>query len=567
MYLAAGEKSLRGVAYMPQAGASRTRAVTGILAAATTTTTRTYNLIAVATLSLSTSCDGELTIMTVEEGSTPMTVGRRTFSLSMESGDGIAKVVWAGLTVIALMSSAGEVICLSSGMQDDSNNSDNDDNESNSDNSDIGEIEELLLRAETHAVDICALTVLGCPVVVVAGHQRIHSFAFPTQSTSGKVNPETHEFNIGPFNTIAGVSQKSVGAALLVGCTLGSVTVFEWESHSVSPAPLRCIIMGPSTRYIGIASSSCYQVKTGYETTFCVFGETEKKKENKILHLPTLSLQRSDGVPFEIMETDNSEFASQLPSWNDVCRSSVSRPHIIGGSSLLIAQPQIGMDYVVPHVLCIRVSQEKSKTSKVAHLGKQNVKSVEALSSVEFKVIEVLSPECEHVLAKLGSSVSVIPLLRRTNHCDSQDYDTFCLFDGKCAAFFGCNEEKLQLESCGVIKPNAPTEWMAGVAWTPQSDDVLMLSGTPLNADDEQRQQPNTENNTNKNNTNTSRNNATVCVVGNLRVTRAVPQVRRVGSWRRRVERRLAAVERAVGVLLRNRGRRRPLVRYPALYP
>ncbi|KAH9577619.1 hypothetical protein LSM04_009469 [Trypanosoma melophagium] len=229
------------------------------------------------------------------------------------------------------------------------------------------------------------------------------------------------------------------------------------------------------------------------------------------------------------------------------------------------------MDSLVPQVLCITVTQRKSYTSKVINPAKSCAKSLEALPSVDVKVIEVVSPECEQALERLGSSVSVLPLLRRTNYCGSQDYDAFCLFDGKSAAFFGWSEETLQLESCGIIQPDSPAEWMAGVAWTPHSDSVLVLSGTPLNTNDEEQQgqQLSRENSINKNNTNTSRNNAAVCVVGNLRVTRAVPHVRHVGTWRRRVERRLAAVERAVGVLLRARGgrRRRASVRYPALYP
>ncbi|KEG15312.1 hypothetical protein DQ04_00111120 [Trypanosoma grayi] len=470
-------KPLRGVAHFPPTGTPRARAATGIAAvgtAAAAAANTTYGVVATATLRASNHCEGELTVMTVETDASPMIVGRRTFAFSTEPLHGILKVAWAGIVAVALMSSSGEVLCMPSGLRE----SDDDDDGDYSDSS-CGDTDEdrdnLCLRAAAHAVDMCALKVGGCPVVVTAGHQRTYSYAFPTARISAGTHHEPRDLCIGSFYAIAGVACSSSSPALLVGCRLGSVDVFEWVSLTESPVALRSILTDPSTRYVGIAASPSCCCGAVRKITLCVFGEMVSSAEMDAAG----DLRRSDGVPFEVATTADSHI-THTPSWNDVCRDASCRPQAYG-PSLLVLQPQLCPGASALHSLVITVVQADSCATAASVSGSDC--DGRKVSFVDVSVVEATSPECERALSRLSGAVNVLPMLRCVTPGGCHEFGELCLCDEKYAVFFGCADTR-KLEPRSVIHLDRADDRLVGMMWLPHAQNVMLLSGSLISSDD-----------------------------------------------------------------------------------
>lgn len=471
---AAAAKSLRGVTRVAPAAAPTARPSTGLVTAAVSSAVG--GVVAVATLRLENPCEGELTVMTAAEGMCPMIVGRRTFFFSRGPMHGIAKLVWAGVSVLGVMSSSGEVLCVPSGLREIADNSS--DSHSDDDDSSLGREEmdaKSFLHAEAHAVDICAMTVGSCPFVVTAGHQKTRGYGFPLRCAGGETKHELHELTVGPFHAVSGVSDCSMGPALLLGCTLGSVVVFEWISPSASPVVIRSILMGPSVRYIGISVGFSFDKETERRITFCAFGQTTAGEEEEEKFV---TLRRVGGTPFEVKEACDLS-ATPLLSWNVACRDAPGRL-CVEGSSLVVTQPLLDHSTsVVYHALVITVTQRGACTGKDSGQSLCEDDTAMSPSSVGVRVMDATSPGCRRALAMLRSAVAVLPTLRYTkNHCGRQIKE-LCLCDGRRAIFFDITD-KLQLEPSGVMSLGCDDEYLVGMTWLPQTRGLLVLSGTVL---------------------------------------------------------------------------------------
>ncbi|ESL07720.1 hypothetical protein TRSC58_04587 [Trypanosoma rangeli SC58] len=463
-------KSLRGVARVPPATTPATRTSSGLLATVSSASGGGYGVLVATTLCADDARQGELTFFTLTADNSAMLLARRAFAFNAEPLYGIAKVVCAGVSVAAVMSSSGEVVCVRSGLRED----DVDDDASDSEEGDA----ETFVNAVAHALDICAITVGGCPLVVTSGHLKVQGFFFPQQGAGGGMRHECRELNFGPFHFIAGVADYCHGPALLLGCTLGSVVVLEWTSPLDDPVVIRSLLMGPSTRYIGVAVDEFECFESQRNVTFCCFGETtvEEQEETELLFL-----HRPDDVPFEIRGASDA-FVSSLPSWNMVCRNAPSRPHA-EGFSLMVTQPQLHRSSCVTHhALLIKITQ--TGLDAVASLshgeGADNVARFS--SSIHISVMEMLSTDCKKALSKLTSAVSVLPTLRRTTGQGSHALWELGLCDGQCTVFFSFIENG-QVKPCSFFSLEGSHDRLLGCSWLPQSRGAIMvLSGTILSA-------------------------------------------------------------------------------------
>ncbi|RNF19433.1 uncharacterized protein Tco025E_04134 [Trypanosoma conorhini] len=460
-------KSLRGVARVPPAAAPVTRASSGLLAAVSFAVDGGHDVLVTATLRADDTRQGELTFLTVAADNSAMILARRAFSFNAEPLFGIAKVVCAGVSVVAVMSSSGEVVCVRSGLRE----NDVEDDASDSEEGDA----ETFVNAVTHALDLCAVTVAGCPFVLTSGHQKVQGFSFPLQHAGGELRHECRELNVGPFHSIAGVADYRHGPALLLGCTLGSVVVLEWGSPLDEPTVIRSILMGPSTRYLGVAVDALLCSGSHRIVTFCGFGATTLEEQEEGTEF--FSLHRTDGVPFETRKASGARVSS-LPAWNTVCRDAPCRPHA-EGFSLVVTRPQLHRpSSVAHHALLVRVSQPGLAAVASGPHGVADGGVASLSSSINVSVMDAGSTDCKKALAKLTSAVSVLPTLRRTLGRGSHAFLELGLCDGRCAVFFGLTEDR-QMKPCSVLQIEGSEDRLLGCSWLPQSRGaVMVLSGT-----------------------------------------------------------------------------------------
>ncbi|EKF29853.1 hypothetical protein MOQ_006344 [Trypanosoma cruzi marinkellei] len=471
-------KLVGGVTHVPPVAAPVARASSGLMATVSFPPGGGCGVLVTATLSADDTRRGELTFMTVATDLSAMVLERRAFLFNTEPPYGIAKVVWAGVSVVGVMSSSGEVVCVRSGLVEKGDNDDDDVDDYATDNEEGNEA--MFVGVMAHALDICGITVGGCSFVVISGHQKLQCFTFQKQCASGEMKHKCRELNFGPFHSIAGVADDRNGPAILLGCTLGSIVVLEWTSPLDGPVVIRSIIMGPSTRYIGIAVNASEHCESGRQVTFCAFGDrTLDGKEE----LEDVELKRTDGSLFDIPKATGS-FVSSLPSWNTVLHNAPSRPHA-GGVSLLVTRPQLHRSSSVNcHALLINVTQSVLNTAGSCFHGMCCDKVGRFPSTVNIKVIDAASTDCKKALARLNSAVTVLPTLRRTKSQDSHEYGELCLCDGQRAIFFGFTE-KGQMMPRSVLCLESRHDRLLGCCWFPESLGVMVLSGTLLNAFEE----------------------------------------------------------------------------------
>ncbi|RNF21984.1 hypothetical protein TcG_02699 [Trypanosoma cruzi] len=467
-------KLVGGVTHVPPVAAPVARASSGLMATVSFSPGGGCGMLVTATLSADDTRRGELTFMTVAADLSAMVLARCAFSFNTEPPYGIAKVVWAGVSVVGVMSSSGEVVCVRSGLVEKDDNNDDDVDDHATDNEEGNEA--LFVGVVAHALDICGITVGGCPFVVTSGHQKLQCFAFQKQCAGGGMKHKRRELNFGPFHSIAGVADHRNGPAILLGCTLGNIVVLEWTSALDAPVVIRSIIMGPSTRYIGVAVNASGHCESERQVTFCVFGDiTLEGKEE----LEDVELQRTDGSLFDIPKLTGS-FVSSLPSWNTVLHNAPSRPHT-EGFSLMVARPQLHRSSSVNcHALLINVTQSVLNAAGSCVNGTCFDKVERMPSNVNIKVIDAASTDCKKALARLNSAVSVIPTLRCTKSQDSHEYGELCLCDGRCAIFFGFTE-KGQMMPRSVLCLESRHDRLLGCSWFPEARGVMVLSGTLLN--------------------------------------------------------------------------------------
>ncbi|CBH10419.1 hypothetical protein, conserved [Trypanosoma brucei gambiense DAL972] len=588
-------KRLRGIARLPPAGGPRVRANAGIMAMAPSSSTsqegdHSFNTLAVASLNPEVPSQVELTVMTVTtagcgEELSSMTVARRTFNFSAEPSQGISKVVWAGRTTIAVMSSVGEVVCLRSGLCEPSNAQNDSENDDGGDGTCEGD-SSVLLRIPQHAIDVCALTVNGYAVIVTTDHIRTESYAFAISGGAAAASHQHRELSIGAFQLISGLSDCHGCPAVLLGCTLGSVVLFEWASVKEKPIAIRSLLMGPTTRYMAISAGVQYvSVATSGEevervVTFCALGNTGAEDQAE---RGALSLKMADGTPLCVMETVSdstaSHYSSVLPSWNDVCRLDSGRPQSVS-SLLLVTQPQLSPTAAVPQILVVSVAQDKlhvlrntSCTDVPAGKREGSAEALRPETTIDAQIFLATSLECKNALSMFRGDATMVATIRRPrNTTPGKLGGELCLFDSERAIVFGLCEN-CEVEPRASVGVEHESSLLAGLVWPfDTSDALLLLSGKLLDGchgsnDVSNDARPKGE--TKK---------VTVRTIGDLTLVSEIPQ-----PWRRsgaagldeerltevvravvrqenekmmqRLEKRLEAIERTLSLLSSQRGR------------
>lgn len=474
-------KPLRGVARVCTAATPLARS-SGCGLVSVTSSSAVGGVVAVATLRADNFCEGELTIMAAMEEGVPMIVARHTFRFDSEPIYGIAKLVWAGVGVVGVMSSSGEVLCVFSGLRRGGGSSAADgtcSEESCGDsvNSTEDVDERPFVRAEAHAVDICAMTVGGCPVLVTACNQKTCCYVFSLRNRCAEEKYERRTLDIGPFNAVAAVDDCHGGSALLVGCMLGCVHVFRWgKSPLTIPVVMRTILIGPSTRYIGLSVGTLWVNKTERSITFCAFGGTTTKKEENVFSVST-----ADGAFFEMRNTSDSVVEHSLSSWNSICRDAPGRANVAGPSLMVLTQPLSHCATSVEHhALVVTLTQPctgAGNSGFVEGLGEAD--GPLSSSSFSIKVMEARSSDCLRALAMFTLNVNLLSTLRLTKKSDESQLMEFCLCDGKHAIFFDITD-KTRLVPSSVLSFDSGHNCLVGMAWLPNATDVLVLLGNFL---------------------------------------------------------------------------------------
>ncbi|KAG8341769.1 hypothetical protein TRVL_07399 [Trypanosoma vivax] len=507
-----GGMHLKGVARGPKNGAPRGHMFTGIVAAAPINMGEACGILAVATLSASAPHEGEVTLLSVEIGrgqSTPMVVARLPLRFETEPRDGIAKVVWANRTVIAVMSSSGEVLCLRSGLLMPSEEGDSSIEESESSDEGKG-IWQNCSSCIPNAVDMCALSVNHCPVVITASSLHTSSYAFPNVCCNIDMRHEHRKLCIGPFHLVAGVSSSPEGHALLIGCTLGSVSVFEWACRMQSPVAVRTFLIGSPKRYVALSIGSFNSSEpcsctdgTGQcdsvRRTVTVYALGNGEIEDKVG--PVATLMKVDGTPMETLlgnsvdTTQTSPDASVLPSWNTVLVDSTRR--VQATSSLLhVTQSRLQKSPSnLPHVLAIKIVQygqflsagglseaaaTTARTDTEASQQKRFSLQEPLQSSFNVKMLLMSSNECERAFSIMGSGMTMLPAIRHSERRKDRDLGEFCLCGANGAVIWGVDSHH-KIEPQAVVRLNRCSERLVGLTWIPgQEPFVHVLSGCTM---------------------------------------------------------------------------------------